>query len=217
MNPYDELGVPTDADEAAIRKAYREQAKTAHPDRDGGSDEAFHRKSKALAVLLNPKARADYDKTGHVGDPEPDNAEAKATSCLCGAVMRSIAESGASVLSVDLLAVARNKLGATLLEAEKQLANIEKDIGIYAKLAERVSRKSNGRANLLKRTFDTNREGAEAARRQVLEIIETHKAAIALAHDYELIFDAPPSPFGDRHGSGFQRIPLGSFFADRTF
>lgn len=37
------LGIDADADQATVRRAYRERAKRAHPDADGGSEAAFVR------------------------------------------------------------------------------------------------------------------------------------------------------------------------------
>lgn len=46
---FDVLGLPTDADEEAVRTAYREQVLSAHPDQ-GGDPEAFERLQDAYAV-----------------------------------------------------------------------------------------------------------------------------------------------------------------------
>lgn len=45
------LGVDRGADEAAIRRAYRERAKETHPDTDGGDEAAFKRVSRAYERL----------------------------------------------------------------------------------------------------------------------------------------------------------------------
>jgi curved DNA-binding protein CbpA len=62
MNPYDVLGVPRDADTAAIRKAYRRKAKTAHPD-GGGNAEAFAALERAVHILTDQQKRLTYDRT----------------------------------------------------------------------------------------------------------------------------------------------------------
>ena len=51
---YEVLGVPKDADDAAIKKAYRQLAKKYHPDMNPGDKEAeikFKEASEAYAVL----------------------------------------------------------------------------------------------------------------------------------------------------------------------
>ncbi len=65
---YEVLGVPKDADEAAIKKAYRVLAKKYHPDANPGDKEAeakFKEASEAYAVLSDPEKRRKYDQFGH--------------------------------------------------------------------------------------------------------------------------------------------------------
>jgi molecular chaperone DnaJ len=67
---YEVLGVPKDADEAAIKKAYRQLALKFHPDRNQGDEaaaEKFKEASEAYAVLSDGEKRARYDRYGHAG------------------------------------------------------------------------------------------------------------------------------------------------------
>ena len=66
---YDVLGVPSDADEDAIKKAYKKLALKIHPDKNTapGSDEAFKRVGAACAVLTDANKRAAYDRYGEAG------------------------------------------------------------------------------------------------------------------------------------------------------
>ncbi len=62
---YAALGVPKDADAAAIKKAYRRLARDLHPDKNPGNSEAenrFKEVSEAYDVLSDPKRRAEYDE-----------------------------------------------------------------------------------------------------------------------------------------------------------
>uniref|UniRef100_A0A7S4K3P7 J domain-containing protein n=1 Tax=Odontella aurita TaxID=265563 RepID=A0A7S4K3P7_9STRA len=66
---YDVLGVPTDADESKIKRAYYIKARKWHPDKNP-SDEAkekFQAIGEAYQVLSDPKLRAAYDKEGKEG------------------------------------------------------------------------------------------------------------------------------------------------------
>ena len=65
---YEVLGVSKDADEAAIKKAYRALAKKYHPDMNPGDKEAekkFKEASEAYAVLSDAEKRRQYDQFGH--------------------------------------------------------------------------------------------------------------------------------------------------------
>lgn len=65
---YEVLGVSRDADDAALKKAYRALAKKYHPDTNPGNAEAaekFKEASEAYSVLSDPQKRQQYDQFGH--------------------------------------------------------------------------------------------------------------------------------------------------------
>lgn len=65
---YEVLGVDKNADDAALKKAYRALAKKYHPDMNPGDKEAekkFKEASEAYAVLSDPEKRRQYDQFGH--------------------------------------------------------------------------------------------------------------------------------------------------------
>lgn len=65
---YEVLGVDKNADDAAIKKAYRALAKKYHPDVNPGDAEAekkFKEASEAYAVLSDAEKRKQYDQFGH--------------------------------------------------------------------------------------------------------------------------------------------------------
>lgn len=62
---YAVLGVPKDADAAAVKKAYRKLARQLHPDQNPGdakAEERFKAVGEAYAVLSDPEQRAQYDQ-----------------------------------------------------------------------------------------------------------------------------------------------------------
>lgn len=61
-NYYEILGVPENADEETIKRAFRELAKKYHPDRPGGDAEKFKKIIEAYRVLSDKKLRAEYDQ-----------------------------------------------------------------------------------------------------------------------------------------------------------
>ena len=70
---YEVLGVGKDADDSAIKKAYRSLAKKYHPDMNPGDKEAeakFKEVNEAYDVLSDADKKAKYDQFGHAAfDP----------------------------------------------------------------------------------------------------------------------------------------------------
>lgn len=66
---YEVLGIPRDADEKAIKNAFRTLALKYHPDRNKAPDaeERFKEIAEAYAVLSDPKKRKEYDSAGFAG------------------------------------------------------------------------------------------------------------------------------------------------------
>ncbi len=66
---YSVLGVPRDASEADIKKAYRKLAMEHHPDRNKspGAEERFKEITEAYEVLRDEEQRAAYDRFGEAG------------------------------------------------------------------------------------------------------------------------------------------------------
>lgn len=65
---YEVLGVDKNADDAALKKAYRSLAKKYHPDVNPGDAEAekkFKEASEAYAILSDAEKRRQYDQFGH--------------------------------------------------------------------------------------------------------------------------------------------------------
>jgi len=69
---YQILGVPRNASEAELKKAYRKLAMQFHPDRNQGKEkwanEKFKEINEAYAVLGDPQKRRQYDQFGTVGN-----------------------------------------------------------------------------------------------------------------------------------------------------
>jgi len=70
---YETLGVKRDADDDAIKKAYRKLAMKHHPDRnpdDKSAEGKFKEAKEAYEILSDSQKRAAYDQYGHAGvDP----------------------------------------------------------------------------------------------------------------------------------------------------
>jgi len=64
---YEVLGVPKNADESAVKGAYRRLARQYHPDvnKEPDAEERFKEINEAYEVLSDPDRRAAYDRYGH--------------------------------------------------------------------------------------------------------------------------------------------------------
>ena len=73
-SPYEVLGVPADADAAALRTAYRRALRLTHPD-TGGDPTRFHAVQIAWELVGTPEARAAFDRGTSGGTiPAPTRA-----------------------------------------------------------------------------------------------------------------------------------------------
>ncbi|OPY36893.1 MAG: chaperone protein DnaJ [Methanoregula sp. PtaU1.Bin051] len=64
---YDILGIPRNADDKEVKKAYRNLARKYHPDvcKEPGAEEKFKQINEAYSVLSDSQKRAQYDNMGH--------------------------------------------------------------------------------------------------------------------------------------------------------
>ncbi|QAY73374.1 molecular chaperone DnaJ [Agromyces protaetiae] len=77
-SPYEVLGVASDADEQALKAAYRRALRQAHPD-TGGDAAAFDAVQRAWQLVGTPDARAAFDRGRGLGGA-PETREAWAPS-----------------------------------------------------------------------------------------------------------------------------------------
>ncbi len=67
---YEVLGVPRNAGEPEIKKAYRQMVIKYHPDKNPGdksAEDKFKEAAEAFEVLSDPDKKARYDRFGHQG------------------------------------------------------------------------------------------------------------------------------------------------------
>ncbi|MEI7857644.1 MAG: molecular chaperone DnaJ [Methanomicrobiales archaeon] len=64
---YDTLGIPRNADDKEVKKAYRNLARKYHPDvcKEPGAEEKFKTINEAYSVLSDEQKKAQYDNMGH--------------------------------------------------------------------------------------------------------------------------------------------------------
>src|SRR5437660_1228159 len=69
-DPYEVLGVVSDASDQHIKKAFRQLARELHPDvnaHDPQAEEKFKEAAEAYEILSDAERRATYDRYGHEG------------------------------------------------------------------------------------------------------------------------------------------------------
>ena len=79
--PYKILGVQPDADDTAIRRAFRKKVRSSHPD-SGGSTEEFQTLKRAYDLLSDKESRRLFDETGEWVDVPLDPRQTKIIEIL---------------------------------------------------------------------------------------------------------------------------------------
>ena len=184
IDPYQLLGLERDADEAAIKAAYRKAAKTAHPD-SGGDLERFAALTASYELLKDPVRRKVYDDTGY--DPQlADATDLKGLMMLETLVNEMILDEREPG-SFDPVAGLRRKLTDDLLKARFHILELERHRTRVRQHADRIGRRPDNDVlgAMLRARTQSITEAIRAA--------ETQIAAIERAYDmlegysYELV------------------------------
>lgn len=188
---YAEVGVPRDADDKAIRRAYRRRAKQVHPDA-GGTAEAFERLQFAHLVLTDQRRRAEYDRTGECEEPGPDTAEQEAMGVI-GAVVALVVRGNFDAFTCDLRAKMMADIGVSLGQYQAELADTVRMRKRAERLIGRFIKKTPGSPliDIMLRNFAEKFGSLEP--RQT-DIVKAHKRALEILKDYD--FKADPKPPG---------------------
>ncbi|MGG7517606.1 DnaJ domain-containing protein [Allorhizobium undicola] len=132
------LGLERDADEAAIKAAYRGKAKNAHPDA-GGDPEDFGRLTTSYELLKDPVRRKVYDDTGY--DPQlADVADLKGLMVLETLINDMILDEREPG-SFDPVAGLRRKLTDDILKARFHILELERHRTRIRKHMDRIGRR----------------------------------------------------------------------------
>lgn len=123
-NLYDELGVPSTADEQEIRQAYRRRAQQCHPDK-GGDKEEFQRVKQAFDVLGDPERRESYDATGDVLELEQEHILAEARDLIATLYRNIVLKLKEGVAYVDVVAHMTSSLESSTRDLNKELSRQE--------------------------------------------------------------------------------------------
>jgi curved DNA-binding protein CbpA len=130
---YDLLGCARDATAAEIKAAYRQRAKTAHPDAGGSADE-FAAITRAYDILFDPEKRRHYDETGRAPDDPQDQAALHVIDQILSKILDA---AGDEALHQDLAAIVRSEIDRNLKHLESNLTKAPKLRSLLLRVQER--------------------------------------------------------------------------------
>jgi DnaJ domain len=184
---YQVLGVERGAAAPEIQKAYRQRAKTSHPD-SGGSVEAFSELGLAYAILSDPERRARYDRTGEADPPRPDNRDGNAVEVIAQK-LGLILHAEQDVTSMDVTALLEETIRAEIDERKTAMAGLTRGIERAAKLRQRVKRRSNGDANALAGVLDWHEVSIGTQIKSHQRAVASMERALEILKDYSFAED----------------------------
>jgi curved DNA-binding protein CbpA len=178
MDLYEILNVLRDADQVAIKKAYRKLASKHHTDK-GGDDAKMAQVNVAYETLSDPNKRERYDRTGEIGNGPGIYTEAENMICSAfdGAIERCDDYTDAVKVIVDTLA---NKTE----EVQKAINAGERKIGEIEKRRTRVRRKGGG-TDLYERVISHKLRMAQQKKAQDEHHLLVIQAGQKIIADYE--------------------------------
>lgn len=191
---YTLLGIPREATDAEIKAAFRRARSSAHPDRNGGSDELMKQVNRAHDCLTDPERRAIYDATG-VDQPSGDQVKELEETLLDQRATQSLEELFNALLGSkdgwDLLQAARSAVANKIADHHNDISEGKQRVRVLTKKLGRVRRKKAGNNlvdQLLQKGIDKATRSIEDAE---LDLRITTRVQVLL-QDYDA--DQPPAP-----------------------
>ncbi len=158
IDPYEMLGLPREADGAAVKSAYRKRAKSAHPDA-GGDVDTFSRLTTSYELLSDPIRRKVYDDTGY--DPELADTKDLQGLVILEALINEVVLDEREPGSFDPVAAMRRKLTDKIVSARFHILEMERHRARIRNHIDRIARKPN--ADVLGRMLRSRCETIDGA------------------------------------------------------
>lgn len=144
-DPYKVLGLDKDATEAEINAAYRNLARTTHPD-GGGSTDEFDEIKQAHLILLDPEKRRKFDRDGIVDSNNPDNITSTAMQRITMFFVQSVqatlsAPNNLGLHQLDLIQGATAFFDLEIQNCQKRINETETQIRQFERVLKRLKTK----------------------------------------------------------------------------
>jgi curved DNA-binding protein CbpA len=138
IDPYEMLGVDRDANDQAIRTAYRKAAKAAHPD-SGGDAEQFARLQAVYDLLKDPVRRKVFDDTGY--DPQLAEPRDLKGLMMLETLVNDFILDEREPGSFDPVAAMRRKLSDDIVKSRFHILELERHRARVRKHLDRLGRR----------------------------------------------------------------------------
>lgn len=187
IDPYETLGLERDADEQAIKTAWRKAAKTVHPDQGGDRDD-FGRLQACYELLKDPVRRKVYDNTGY--DPQlADPRDLKGILMLETLVNEFILDEREPG-SFDPLAAMRRKLSDDIVKSRFHILELERHRARVRQHIDRLGRRP--AADVLGSMLRTRSQSIADAIRNAESQIEAIEQAYTMLEGYSYELELLP-------------------------
>ncbi|MGF0538049.1 J domain-containing protein [Agrobacterium sp. ES01] len=185
IDPYEMLGIERDANEQAIKSAYRKAAKTAHPD-SGGDAEQFARLQTAFDLLKDPVRRRVYDDTGY--DPQLADPKDLKGLMMIETLVNDFILDEREPGSFDPVAAMRRKLSDDILKSRFHILELERHRARVRKHMDRLGRKPE--TDVLGSMLRARSQSISDAIKQAETQIEVIEQAYTMLQGYSYELDA---------------------------
>lgn len=210
LDYYAVLGVPRDADDAAIKAGFRKARSAAHPDRHGGDDELMKQVNRAHDCLTDPDRRAIYDATG-VDQPSGDQVRELAEQLLDKQAADSLRMLFSQLIDEvdgwELLETARRLVAGQITKLQRQMGQAK---GRVTKLTAKLGRVrlKRGTRNLVEEVMQAAIDVATADAEEAESTLRIVQRAQQLLSDYDA--DKPlPQPANRQRQSMYDLMDFG--------
>lgn len=189
IDPYAMLGIDREADDQAIKSAYRRLAKGAHPD-SGGDVEQFSRLQASYDLLKDPVRRRVYDDTGY--DPQLADAKDLKGLLMIETLVNEFILDEREPGSFDPVAAMRRKLSDDILKSRFHILELERHRSRVRKHMDRLGKRPE--ADVLGSMLRARSQSIADAIKQAETQIEAIEQAYVMLEGYHYELETETQP-----------------------